>query len=282
MNFRIAMILVLHLMGGTCLLSAQQSGDSPSAPAPATQEAVSLFEKLEADFNSDVKKARIETRRQMEETLRKIEAAKEAGEPLPPMPAMRMGPPTEVIAKHLLHFEAAAAKYRSKPEALPFLIWILRQAPSADQRDTAIAALEAIEADHLKSPGLIPFLRLVASRGRALGQPLVEAFLRRVEKEHPLARGRARAILERVRSPLARAPISEMAYQYARGEALRAAELSADKEFRAEVQSIIDGREKLIPGKVAPDISGVDLDGVAFKLSDYRGKIILLDFWGDW
>jgi hypothetical protein len=32
----------------------------------------------------------------------------------------------------------------------------------------------------------------------------------------------------------------------------------------------------------APDIAAEDLDGVAFKLSDYRGKIVLLDFWGHW
>jgi len=35
-------------------------------------------------------------------------------------------------------------------------------------------------------------------------------------------------------------------------------------------------------GSVAPDIEGNDLDGVAFKLSDYRGKVVVLDFWGDW
>lgn len=35
-------------------------------------------------------------------------------------------------------------------------------------------------------------------------------------------------------------------------------------------------------GKVAPDIEGIDLDGEDFKLSDYRGKVVLLDFWGDW
>ena len=35
-------------------------------------------------------------------------------------------------------------------------------------------------------------------------------------------------------------------------------------------------------GKVAPDIEGEDLDGVKFKLSDYRGKVVLLDFWGNW
>ena len=35
-------------------------------------------------------------------------------------------------------------------------------------------------------------------------------------------------------------------------------------------------------GAVAPDIVGHDLDGVEFKLSDYRGKVVMIDFWGDW
>lgn len=35
-------------------------------------------------------------------------------------------------------------------------------------------------------------------------------------------------------------------------------------------------------GKVAPDIEGVDIDGVRFNLSDYRGKVVVIDFWGDW
>ncbi len=35
-------------------------------------------------------------------------------------------------------------------------------------------------------------------------------------------------------------------------------------------------------GGTAPDFDAVDGDGVAFKLSDYRGKVVLLDFWGFW
>lgn len=35
-------------------------------------------------------------------------------------------------------------------------------------------------------------------------------------------------------------------------------------------------------GQPAPDVVGDDLDGVPFRLSDFRGKVILLDFWGDW
>ena len=35
-------------------------------------------------------------------------------------------------------------------------------------------------------------------------------------------------------------------------------------------------------GKVAPDIVGKDTDGKTFQLTDYRGKVVVLDFWGNW
>lgn len=35
-------------------------------------------------------------------------------------------------------------------------------------------------------------------------------------------------------------------------------------------------------GKEAPDIEAEDLDGEVFRLSDYRGKVVMLDFWGHW
>jgi hypothetical protein len=38
----------------------------------------------------------------------------------------------------------------------------------------------------------------------------------------------------------------------------------------------------LVVGKTAPDIEGVDQDGQRFKLSDYRGKVTLLDFWSEY
>ena len=35
-------------------------------------------------------------------------------------------------------------------------------------------------------------------------------------------------------------------------------------------------------GQPAPEIVGEDLDGVVFRLSDYRGMVVVLDFWGHW
>jgi hypothetical protein len=34
-------------------------------------------------------------------------------------------------------------------------------------------------------------------------------------------------------------------------------------------------------GKAAPEVAGVDQDGKPFKLSDYKGKVVLLDFWSE-
>jgi thiol-disulfide isomerase/thioredoxin len=35
-------------------------------------------------------------------------------------------------------------------------------------------------------------------------------------------------------------------------------------------------------GQIAPEIEGKDLDDIRFKLSDYRGKVVLLVFWASW
>lgn len=40
--------------------------------------------------------------------------------------------------------------------------------------------------------------------------------------------------------------------------------------------------QKLSVGKTVPEIEAEDLDGKKFKLSDYRGKVVLIDFWGHW
>jgi hypothetical protein len=35
-------------------------------------------------------------------------------------------------------------------------------------------------------------------------------------------------------------------------------------------------------GRPCPEIAGEDIDGKPFKLSDYKGKVVVIDFWGDW
>ena len=62
-----------------------------------------------------------------------------------------------------------------------------------------------------------------------------------------------------------------------------AVELYKDNEARRkEAEQELKALRTLRVGKEAPDIKGPDLDNKDFKLTDYRGKVVLLDFWGDW
>ena len=49
-----------------------------------------------------------------------------------------------------------------------------------------------------------------------------------------------------------------------------------------DAQAELDEIRNLCPGKPAPEIAGTDVDGQTFKLSDYRGKVVLISFWADW
>ena len=85
-----------------------------------------------------------------------------------------------------------------------------------------------------------------------------------------------------------------VAIAYARGRGLPAAAAAFNAEMDKIIELVPDSllalkaqgprfqKEKLQIGMTAPDIVGDDLDGSEFKLSDYRGKVVVLDFWGDW
>jgi len=40
--------------------------------------------------------------------------------------------------------------------------------------------------------------------------------------------------------------------------------------------------EELAIGQPAPDIIGTTVDGEEIRLSDFLGKVTVIDFWGDW
>ncbi|MSR80069.1 MAG: redoxin domain-containing protein [Gemmataceae bacterium] len=40
--------------------------------------------------------------------------------------------------------------------------------------------------------------------------------------------------------------------------------------------------QNLAVGSLAPEIEGLDQDGLRLKLTDYRGKVVVLDFWREY
>jgi hypothetical protein len=66
----------------------------------------------------------------------------------------------------------------------------------------------------------------------------------------------------------------------------RAVDEYGDVKFRSgtvgeTAKSELYAIRNLSVGRVAPDIEGKDQDGTEFKLSDYRGKVVLLYFWSE-
>ncbi len=56
----------------------------------------------------------------------------------------------------------------------------------------------------------------------------------------------------------------------------------AETSYAKQAKGAIFEAENLQVGMMAPEITGPDHEGNTFKLSEYKGKVVVLDFWGFW
>jgi peroxiredoxin len=60
-------------------------------------------------------------------------------------------------------------------------------------------------------------------------------------------------------------------------------ELDGDQHAGAQLAQVLREKLAMLPiGQPAAEIEGVDADGKSFKLSEYRGKVTVVSFFGDW
>ena len=98
---------------------------------------------------------------------------------------------------------------------------------------------------------------------RTLMQQYEQAYLKKNKQESQKIAARAEATLQEIQK------------KYADFNLLGGPAGAQAKESLFELQN-------LSLGKKAMEIAGEDIDGKKFKLSDYRGKVVVIDFWGDW
>lgn len=82
-------------------------------------------------------------------------------------------------------------------------------------------------------------------------------------------------------SQKAKAPMAKALASVKLGEALAA---STDDEQKLRGEKLLDAyeRENILEGATALDFAAATIDGHGFNLSDYRGKAVLVDFYGFW
>ena len=257
------LILACALPLASPCLAAQDPAPSLTTPS-ATERYDALEQEVQAAYSDWVKDIRA-----------RIKAAEEKGEELP---QTAYTPPFKPF---VVKFQAAAQDYAKTDDAVPFLAWLAQQGMGVDEEAGKQAVMTLID-DHLASEEFAPLAGLLPSLPQIFEADQAATLIAKVEQNTKDSTVRAWAVLARLSETLEKSALGSEAFEAAKKEMRSAMEGVDDRRLVSEVAQKIDVRETFGIGVVAPEIEGLDLDGAAFKLSDYKGKVVFLDFWGDW
>lgn len=195
-------------------------------------------------------------------------------------------------AGFLPRFEALAARQKGTPAALSCYIQIIEldsSAPGGSPR-ACERALAALLSDHLAAEELEAFC-LGLQYGGPLSHVSVVDALGKIRGGSPhrkvkaaatfalaveLGSGRADAAKRDENRKTARGLYDELAKTF--GDL----NMPAGKSYARVASAFVFELDHLGVGSPAPDFEALDETGARFKLSDYRGKVVMLDFWGFW
>lgn len=245
--------------------AAFAQGQTPP-PAAAQQDPEAAYNELVKAFNKAISDWQTEAQAAVEK------AQAEGGR----MPAIAMQPPTK---QFVAQAQEMAAEHAGKDAAVPFLGFVLKYA--SNERAAVKKAIATLAADHATSTAIGGVLPHVGNAMRFGAKEQVMALLDAVATGHPDADTKAQGLLARGGLRLATAQ-SDDERKAAEADLRAVATTTKNEEILAQAKDALFEIENLQVGCKAPEIEGVDTDGVPFKLGDYRGKVILLDFWGFW
>lgn len=175
-------------------------------------------------------------------------------------------------------FFALAESHSESEAAVDALVWVSQN----DRGEQSAKATSKLLASHASNPKILPIVFMMMYTSSESAEPQLRGLLQSSERT---TRGVAAYALGSMlmrkddASIEAKELLQSVVDDYAdvsfdmRGQ---------DFKIAPQAEGALFALNNLQIGMVAPDIEGADLQGVDFKLSDYRGKVVLLDFWGHW
>jgi hypothetical protein len=268
--------LLAFSLGGLALAANEPPPEGKKAGASASR--ADRLKALQAEWNEAVaaaRKALQEAKTNEERTAARRTSSQRLNE-LQPVVAEKALALAKEDPKDGTGFDAALLAYQMAPLGSP------------DQQ----AAFGLIAEHHATNPKLEQVLPMIVQRPT----PEERKFLQVVLEKNPeprvkglIAFSLAKALAQAAEGPNVK--IADLAAKHKEAVAAfeKVAEEYGDVVLRMPRGKVADLAKQEIEaihkspvGKPAKEIEGEDLDGKVFKLSDYRGKVVLLDFWGHW
>jgi hypothetical protein len=195
----------------------------------------------------------------------------------------------EILPEFLERLAALARANEGTPDAEDAWMRVIRAATMTSlPQPAAREALGALTTHHIDSKALGSLCRNLRYAAESYGQETVVATLEAIGEKSPHAEVRANALMalggvlgencadDDPRLARAREILRRVGDEYA-------AETSYDGRPCGEAaRATLFELDNLRVGQTCPDFEAVDAEGATFKLSDYRGKVVLIDFWGFW
>ena len=162
------------------------------------------------------------------------------------------------------------------PVSLKAVLWVARAGGRDEEVFGDVAAV--VKNHYVSKEGIEDLCLMMVYVGGDKSVGLLEHI--RKKSDHKPARGAATYALAQMRARDGKAGEAEKLYE-------KVVEEFADAEVRGKpLSEMAEGElfviRNLAVGKEAPEIEGEKADGKPFKLSDYRGKVVVLDFFGHW
>jgi hypothetical protein len=201
--------------------------------------------------------------------------------------------PPDPARAFIPRFRDYAKQHAGKPEALPALAWLIdaarADAPNKEPEPVATWAVEALRRDHAASPALGEIMPDLRNAVDSVNREHLVPFYELVLKKNPDREVKAAAMFNLAYTLWMGGPGAPTGGNQRAADKQRARDLFRtvtkdypESELAEEAKDFLKQLEQLEIGLRAPEVAGTDANGRSVRLSQFKGRVVVLLFWGYW